>query len=266
MTDDGDIGGRRVDGAQIIRRVFDILRLIAHRSPGGGRLKDLAEAAGLPRPTVHRILQALAAERIVRQDPASKRYQLGPFAFELGLAAPQQTRLIELSRPVLHRLAARTEDTIYLVARSGMDAVCIDRIQGSFPIRTFTLDVGDRRPLGVGAAGLALLGALGDADVDAVIERCRGEFPLYGGLTAEAVREGVAAARATGFGLSREKLTLGVSGIGIAVPRDGGPPFVGVSVAAISERILGPRRDSLQTILKEEALALSTLLAAEDAA
>ncbi|MBN9062472.1 MAG: hypothetical protein BGP06_20325 [Rhizobiales bacterium 65-9] len=253
-----------VDGAQIIARVFSVLRLISYRSPRGVRLTDLADAADLPRPTVHRILRAMIVERIVRQDPATKRYQLGSFAFELGLAAPQQTRLLERCRPILRKLANETEDTVYLVKRSAIDAVCIDRVEGSFPIRTFTLAVGDRRPLGIGAAGLALLSTLSDEDIDAVVQRNAREYRFYNGLTPQEVMESVARVRALGYAMNIEKTTHGVSGIGLSIPNKSGPPFVGVSIAAITERITGERVGELHAAARRAADELAALLGTDE--
>lgn len=39
-------------------------------------------------------------------------------------------------------------DTIFLLARTGFDAVCPDRAEGPFPIRTHTGNVGGRVPVG----------------------------------------------------------------------------------------------------------------------
>jgi hypothetical protein len=39
-----------------------------------------------------------------------------------------------------------------LVARTGDEAVCLECIEGSFPIKVLTLRAGDRRPLGIGRA------------------------------------------------------------------------------------------------------------------
>jgi DNA-binding IclR family transcriptional regulator len=140
-------------GTQTIARAAQVLRLIAARNSSGMRLVDLARHAKLERPTAHRILQGLAGEGLVRQERATKRWFLGRLVFELGLAASSQFNVRDLCRPVLARLAERTGDTVFLTVRSGFDTVCVDRMEGSFPIKTLTLDVGTRRPLGVGAGG-----------------------------------------------------------------------------------------------------------------
>src|SRR3989304_4526478 len=109
-------------GTQVIQRASLLMRLLAPRHPGGVR-----------------------------------RAGMGQRAFELGLAAAPRFNLPDMFRPSLHRIAEKTGDTVFLTARSGNDSVCIDRKEGSFPIKTFTLEVGARRPLGAGAGGPAAL-------------------------------------------------------------------------------------------------------------
>src|SRR4051794_10138576 len=53
--------------------------------------------------------------------------------------------------------------------RTGVEAVRVDRKDGAFPIKIFSLNVGDRRPLGAGAGGLAILSALPDAEMRRII-------------------------------------------------------------------------------------------------
>ena len=77
-----------VAGAQTVDRACTLLKEIARHGASGARLLDLTKNSGLCRPTVHRILQSLASPAFVRQDPATRRYQLGVGLFALGLAAP----------------------------------------------------------------------------------------------------------------------------------------------------------------------------------
>ena len=87
----------------------------------------------------------------------------------MGLAAARQFDIRGICRPVLQRLALRAGDTAYLIVRSSDEAVCIDLQEGPSPIRVVTLQVGSRRPLGVGAGGLAILAALPTAERQQVL-------------------------------------------------------------------------------------------------
>ena len=105
--------------------------------------------------------------------------------YELGLSAAPTVKLEELCRPNIRSLADATGDMVFLTLRSGLDAVCIDRQEGAYWIRTYTLEVGTRRPLGIGAGSLAILSALprgGDPE-HAGVRPARLE--AYNGVTAK---------------------------------------------------------------------------------
>ncbi|MEO5743931.1 MAG: IclR family transcriptional regulator [Terracoccus sp.] len=72
-------------GVQSIDRAVRLLELMAEAG-GSMRLGDLAEATGLPQPTIHRLLRALVANGHVCQD-ASRQYALGPRLIRLGQLA-----------------------------------------------------------------------------------------------------------------------------------------------------------------------------------
>ena len=130
----------RLTGTQSIERALLLLREIAAHNRAGSRLLDLATRTNLQRPTVHRMLKCLAHEGMVQQDSETHRYFLGPMAFELGLTAAPRFNLREICHPAMTRIAEATGDTVFLTQRSGLDAVCIDRHEGTFPIKTFIVD------------------------------------------------------------------------------------------------------------------------------
>ncbi|MGD9942843.1 MAG: IclR family transcriptional regulator [Burkholderiaceae bacterium] len=232
-------------GVQAVARAAELLRLVSRSGHDGARLLDLAEAAGLHRPTAHRLLRSLCAEKLIEQDDDSKRYRLGVALYELGLAAPSPLRRLDRIRPRLRELALATGDTVYLVMRSEAEAVCVAFEEGGFPIRTRTFELGARRPLGLGAAGLALMAALPPDQIEAALQRNRRALRQYG-LTAERLRERIAQTQRLGIALSEGTITEGVTGIGVTVPCLGATPYLAVSVAAISARIAGDRVQELR--------------------
>lgn len=249
-------------GTQSIRRAAAILRAIARFGPSGARLIDLTQAVGLARPTVHRIVQGLIAEMMVVQNPRTRRYQLGPLIFELGLATAQRSTLPEICRPAIRRLAELTHDTVYLVVRSGFDVVCLDRAEGSYPIRAVTLDVGGRRPLGLGAGGAALLATFPDNEVQQIIAHHCAVSPNTIGVTDEMLRSAVVEARREGYGRNQESMSPGIRGIGAAIPTDGDRAFAAISIACIAERMTKQHAHELSTLLLREVTALAEPLSA----
>src|SRR5690606_31504153 len=99
----------------------------------GLALTEISSRSALPHPTVHRLLKQLNSEGLSFQHDETRRYLLGPVAYELGLAAAEIFDLRHVCRPALEKVSAETEDTSYFVMRSGFDAVCIDRVEGTFP-------------------------------------------------------------------------------------------------------------------------------------
>lgn len=137
-----------------VERALRVLRVM---SEGGGvRLTDIAAAADLDKATALRLLDVMAREGFVTRDAVSKQFTLGPELTVLGAAAcwfdPRP-----LARHSLMRLAGVFQDTVVLSMRSGVESLCIDVEEGTYPIRANYLTVGSLRPLGVGAGSLALL-------------------------------------------------------------------------------------------------------------
>jgi DNA-binding IclR family transcriptional regulator len=242
----------KLSGTQSIERALTLLREIAAHNRNGSRLLDLATRTALQRPTVHRMLKCLAAENMVQQDLDSHRYFLGPMVFELGLTAAPRFNLREICHPALTRIAETTGDTAFLKQRSGLDALCLDRREGGFPIKTFTLEIGMRRPLGVGIGSLAILSALPDEDIRHIIANNAPRLPEYG-LSPTSLASQVKKAQKLGYAVRETPSLAGVRSIGQALHNRGGVPFAALSISAISSRMTEKRVAELAVLLKNEA-------------
>lgn len=247
-------------GTQSIERSLILLREIAAHNRNGSRLLDLATRTGLQRPTVHRMLKCLAAENMVQQDFDSHRYFLGPMVFELGLTAAPRFNLREICHPALTRIAEATGDTVFLTQRSGLDGLCLDRREGAFPIKTFTLEIGMRRPLGVGIGSLAILSALPDEEIRHIIATNGPRLSEYG-LSAAALQSQVKKAQKLGYAVRETPSLAGVRSIGQALHNRSGVPFAALSISAISSRMTEKRVAELAVLLKNEARLIEKQLA-----
>ena len=247
-------------GVQSVARAVSLLRLIARHSTSGARLLDLTEGSGLARPTVHRLLRCLCMENLVQRDPMTRRYRLGVLAFELGLAAGEPNAIVARCRPILTDLARRCGDTIYLVMRSGDEIVCLDRVEGSFPIRTFTFAPGARRLIGFGSGGLALLASQGDDEIESIFSRIADALKRDRRVTPAVWRERIATVKRSGIAVSEGSITQGVTGVSMPVPTEHGSPYLSVAVAGISSRFPQERIEELRRELKEAVAAVQMAL------
>src|SRR5918997_1563801 len=239
----------RLSGTQSIERALTLMREIAAHNRTGSRLLDLASRTGLQRPTVHRMLKCLTLENMVQQDPDTHRYYLGSMVFELGLTATPRFNLREICHPAMIRIAEATGDTVFLTQRSGLDSVCVDRQEGTFPIKTFTLEIGMRRPLGVGTGSLAILSALPDEEVREIVTTNAPRLPEYG-LTPTSLLAQVKRAQKLGYAIREMPTLAGVRSIGHALHNQSGIAFAAFSVSAISSRMNEKRVVELAGMLR----------------
>lgn len=224
-----------------VGKAIALLRVLAVRGRRGAALTELAAEVHMPHPTVHRLMHQLMEERLVVRDDDTRRYHLGALTFELGLAAAQLFDIRAYCRLALERLAMECGNTAYLVLRSGLEAVCLDRVEGPAPIRVVNLEIGSRRLLGVGAGGLAIVAALRESDSNQLLlvlhPRLVEEYKLPMAL----VNQSIADARRAGFSLIRNRITLGTTAVGRHISDSLGNPIAAVSIAAVNDS-MDPQR------------------------
>lgn len=254
MTDSTDRNESKNEvGVGAVSRLFAVLRTLGDAVEGGERVTQLAQRIGLSQPTTHRLLRSLLDEGMVEQDARSKRYRLSLEFFALAARAGNTGNLRELVRPSLLRLSASLGDSLFLLARSGFDAICLDRSEGPFPIRTFTGDIGGRVALGVGQGSLAILAFLPEEERDTVIRynlpRLK-DFHLYDEVFLRSEVENV---RALGYAGRNTGVLQGMAGLAVPILDREGRAVAALSVATISDRLGPDRLPTVVDMLKREA-------------
>lgn len=251
---------REVAGTQTIGRAIRALRLVASQASGDMRLVDLAAQMALERPTAHRLLKALTVEGMLVQHPRTRRYSLGPLLFELGISATHQFNLKDICQPVCNGLAEQTGDTSFLFLRSGYDAVCLSRTQGTYPIQTPSVPVGSRQPLGVSAGGLALLSALPEAEIQQVVKAVEPRLGAYGALDTEKLMDLCVATRLAGYASTGNHAVPGVRAIGLPIFNLANQPIAAITVAATQSRMTERRIVTILPMLHAAVKEVTRLL------
>ncbi|MGE0151626.1 MAG: IclR family transcriptional regulator [Reyranellaceae bacterium] len=230
-------GSQYSGGAQTVRRAVDVLRFLATGGPDGWSLGDVVSAADLTKGTAHRLLSALMAEDLVEQEPSTRRYRLRVDLLGLRPDMDWYEPLRRLVAPILRELADELGDTAFLSVRSGFDALCIACKLGGFPIRTFPYDEGERRPLGVGASGLAMLGALDQASVERVLSFNRGRLRGHKNFSPQELQLMVEQTRRRGYSVIDGLIVPGMVAIGIVFSDPALRPNLAISAAGIADRM-----------------------------
>jgi len=156
-------------GIQSLDAALRVLRVLADAG-GPMSLSDLARAMGMPASKVHRYLASFSQAGLVQQTAKSAKYDLGPGALRLGLAA--MTRL-----DFVNETADRLPD---LVAETGLTALlCVWGTYGPTVVRwersanhmVTALGLGSTLPLINSATGRVFLAWSKPAVVATVLER-----------------------------------------------------------------------------------------------
>jgi DNA-binding IclR family transcriptional regulator len=207
--------------------VIDRIALVLDAFDGPGRLTlaQIVRRTGLPRSSVHRMLERLVQLRWLRR--SGRDYELGMRLVELGSLAVYQDRLVRAATPLLGELHRATGLVVHLAVLDGSDVVYLekvgDRLDGAIPSR-----VGGRQPAHCTAVGKAILAYCDEhADIDLQARKTKYSIASTAQLSLE-----LAKVRAHGVAFEREESLLGFGCVAAPI----GSP--GEAVAAVS--VCGP--------------------------
>ena len=154
----------------------------------------------------------LLEEGAVEQDPQTRKYLIGQEVSLLALARTARTPVRAVAEPYLHHIAEKAGDTVFLTIRSGFDSICVDRRTGNYPVKVLSIEIGARRPLGLGVGGLVLLAFLPRAE-SAAITKANAQRLAHHGLTTTKLTERVRATRAQGYAYTEVGVVRGTKAL-----------------------------------------------------
>lgn len=256
VRDGTDASESTVRGTQSVRRALSLLREVAGGSEQGVRLSHLVESTGLDRATIFRLMSCLVEENFVDRDDG-KLYRLGPEAVLLGSLLPQPTSLLKRLLPMLKRIARITRESVFLMMRQGDYVHCTHREEGESLVQILTMTVGQRRLLGTGTGGVAVLGLCSVAEVEALYARHRKEY-AENGLDLEDLMDMRATAIKLRCVYTYDANEAGVAAIGMAF-RMGAQGIGAISLGTLTARFSEERKAQLRDLFLRELDAIGLL-------
>ncbi|MGE0151462.1 MAG: IclR family transcriptional regulator [Reyranellaceae bacterium] len=256
---DAGNGSEANPGAQSLTRAIGLLKLVAQRPRAGMSLAEVAQASGLHRATAHRLLRALVAERLLAQD-RSRRFYPGSELWLMGRAAEERFNLVELAQPCIERIARETGDAALVCTRSGDEAVYLARCEGDFPIKALTLNVGDRRPLGVSSGSLAILSFLEEAERKRILASLPRQLKDFPDFSPALIARLIAQTRRNRYALNPVAHQRGSEALGVPVLDGSDRPIAAFTVTAISARMTRQRIKELVQLMEREARILAAAM------
>jgi len=207
-----------------------VLSLFNEQRPSW-RVTDLATAAGLPMPTVYRVVMTLAAEGYLDHLPNGE-YRPGVRTLTLGTAALRGLDLVGIASPKLQQLAERTGETVNLAVLTGDRVLYLVRLRNS-DLVTANIQVGSTLPAVATSIGKLLLAHLDDSDLAARITP--DSFSAQNGPNAKTslpeLLPELALIREQGWAMQDEELAYGLRSVAGPITDAGGTVVAGANLA-----------------------------------
>jgi DNA-binding IclR family transcriptional regulator len=227
-------------------------------------LAQIAQAANLPRTTVHRILTALRDIGFIEQDSRGADYVLGVRLFELGSLALANMDLHRESKPFVDRLARTSGEAVHLGVFDGLQVVVVTR-EDNGDRSSDAANRTESAPAYCTGLGKVMLAFQDKATITRV---AKGGFERFTKNTvtsaAELDRE-LARIRRQGYAIDSGEHQLWINCVAAPIRNATGRVFAAISVTGAAERISPKRYPVLSGQVIQSADAISRQLGYRDA-
>lgn len=240
-------------------RLFALLEVIAAKDRLHS-LQDLVAETGLPKPTLHRMLQQLEGAELLQREGDGRHYGIGTRLRRLAESLLLNDSLHGARHTVLRQLVEEIGESCNLTALSGSEVVYLDRVETAAPLR-FYLRSGSRVPLHCSASGKIFLAQMSAAQRRRLLSHAPLQAYTAKTLTdPEALEKEVRRVRKNGFAIDNEEFLPGLLCIAALVPAgDGAASNLCIAVQAPSMRLDAVQAKALLPVLQRAALALGRI-------
>lgn len=227
------------DGKRIrsVERAVEILEAL--KRTGGSTITELTEEVDLTAGAIHTQLATLMEAGYVTQDGFV--YQLGPGCLLLGAEVRNNSELMQAAKGEADKLANETGEVTRLVMEHDRRLFVIHEKFGENAVgRSHHIEkrARARSYFHCTAEGKAILAALPDEDVDAILDEIDLTPHTPSTLSSRAdLREELETVREQGYALEREEQLMGVRGVGVAVRRQDGSVAGAIGVSGPAGRL-----------------------------
>ncbi|MFC4602394.1 IclR family transcriptional regulator [Rhodococcus kronopolitis] len=243
-----------MDDHTLAGRLLTIIDAVADLE-GPASLAALTESTGIPKPTVMRVANDLAARGVLRRDPGG--YRLGERLIDLGSVATRHHGMRDAAMPHLQELLARTGEVVSLAMLCGDELAELERVYGHN-----RADVAGRplvrRPAAdvvTTAMGRCLLAHRSDL-AEAALRVPVPRRTRYTVTSPERIRDDLAAVRDRGFSLEYEQTMEGWCCVGAPILGGNGEVVASVGILGRPGARFTPHRLTRALLSAAEGIAI----------
>jgi DNA-binding IclR family transcriptional regulator len=231
-----------------IERATDVLALFADSAEQTLGVTEIAQALGLSKAVVYRILSSFRAKGFVELDEATRRYSLGERTLHLGLAYMNRLDVPRVARPQLERLSSETNETATLSLRTGWERVYVDQVTPERDVMMM-VQIGLRVPLHAGASSKAFLAFLDPDEQNEYLEMPLDRLTKLTVTSAARLRKELAGIRERGYAESFGERMEGAGSVAAPILGHDGKPAAVISICGPVERFREEATDAAKVLL-----------------
>lgn len=232
----------------VMQRTLAILERLAE-SVAGVPLATLADELHIPRSAVHRLLLELGEQGYVRQSRDRGDYMLTTKVVSLGLNYLKRSGVVDLSQPILDRLAESAGELVRLGVVDVDHITWVSLSQGARAGLRYDPDQGTDAKLSCTSSGHAWLSTLAEDDALQLVARQGfgkpGDYGPRAPTTPTALLKAIRQAKKQGYAITVDTYAEGLSAISAPIVSRGDGTVGVLAISGPSVRLTESKMQSL---------------------
>ena len=238
-----------------VERAMQILSSFDGAHPERG-VSEIAQAAGLPKATAHRIIMTLLNCGFLERTGDGEGLRLGLGVVELGLGALRDLDFRRAAFPYMQQLVERFQETCDLGIFDRGRVLYVEVVHSEHSL-TITTRVGRRLPVHCTASGKVFLAFLPAEVVEPILTAPLRAYTERSITSPTRLREELEATRQRGYGLDDEECEVGIRAVSAPICDIDGNVIAAMSMPGPSKRFTPERIPEMAEALMETANAVS---------
>lgn len=248
----------RIDAETPALRLFALLEVVAGKNRFFS-LQSLVEETGLPKPTLHRMLQQLEGAGMLQREGDGRHYGTGLRLRRLAEDLLLNNTVHGARHTVLRKLVEEIGESCNITALSGSEVLYLDRVETPAPLR-FYLHPGSRVPAHCSASGKLFLSQMPPSQRRRLLEYAPlDQYTPRTLTTLDALEREIEQVRRDGYAIDNEEFLPGLFCIAMLVPRAGGRSNIGLAIQAPVIRLSPDKAIQFLPALRRAADAIAAI-------
>jgi len=238
---------------EAVDRALNLLLTVSQEADLG--VSEIARRSGDSKARAFRLLHTLEARGFLTRSDDGTGYRLGVAALALGSSAAKHFDIVQVSRPMLAELGARTRETVQLRVLDRHESICVAKWEPGRDIQVNAV-IGRRRPLHVGSSKV-LLAYLDEAVRENYLRGPLERFTPNTIVDAKKLRQRTEQIRRAGFSISHGEVTEDLISFSAPVFNAQGRVAAALNVGAPASRVPEQRHTEMGEMVMDAARKIS---------